>query len=178
MANSTENDCVQCGSVLMNRFETSLMCAYDHTTCFLCAAKAIQPHEMCNGNCNGFMYECAECKTLSCVSKVQELAMLCGGHSIARERLRMQHVRVVDFERPKVCTCQDTASGEDTPSEDGSDCNTCEDNGQETECSSAHDVSIKLSPIVQLPRICSIDWSHGRAQRKERLQRLRANLLG
>jgi len=178
LAISVENDCVECGSVHVDKFDTSLMCAYGHTTCFPCVAEGIQPHPICTAHCNGFMYKCAECGTWSCVSKIQELAMLCGRHSTARARLRKNRIRLVDFERSRVCTCQDTTSGDDTPSEDESGYHSSEDNGTETECSSSHDVAGEIAPFVQLPRVCSIDWSHGRAERTERLERLRANLLG
>jgi len=152
--------------VHVDKFDTSLMCSLGHTTCFPCVASEVQPHPICSAHCNGFKFKCAECGTWSCVSKTQELAMLCGRHSIALDRLRKQRIMRDDFERPRICTCRDTSSDPDTPS------------SEEEESSSADDHDAAAADGALLPRVCRIDWSHGHAQRAKRLERLRASLLG
>ena len=150
----------------MDKFDTSLMCSLGHTTCLPCVAVNVQPHPICSAHCNGFKFKCAECGTWSCVSKTQELAMLCGRHSIALDRLRKQRMLRDDFERPRICTCRDTSSEPDTPS------------SEEEDELSADDHDAAAADGAQLPRVCRIDWSHGHAQRAKRLERLRASLLG
>jgi len=161
--------CVCCGEAHVDKFDTSLMCSLGHMTCFPCVAVDVQPHPICSAHCNGFKFRCAECGTWSCVSKTQELAMLCGRHSIALDRLRKQRILRDDFERPRICTCRDTSSEPDTPSSSEEE----EDGG-----SSADDHDAAAADGAQLPRVCRIDWSHGHAQRAKRLARLRASLLG
>ena len=169
-----EERCVCCGDVHVDKFDTSLMCSLGHMTCFPCIAVNVQPHPVCSAHCNGFKFRCAECGTWSCVNKTQELAMLCGRHSIAIERLRAQRILREDFERPRICTCRDTSSEPDTPSED-------DGSSEDEQCTfmqtrTGHDAA--LGAGAQLPRVCNIDWSHGHAQRAKRLERLRASLLG
>ena len=161
-----EGRCVCCSEAHVDKFDTSLMCSLGHTTCFPCVAVNVQPHPICSAHCNGFKFKCAECGTWSCVSKTQELAMLCGRHSIALDRLRKQRMLRDDFERPRICTCRDTSSEPDTPS------------SEEEDESSADDHDAAAADGAQLPRVCRIDWSHGHAQRAKRLERLRASLLG
>jgi len=161
-----EERCADCSEVLVDKFDSSLMCSLGHMTCFPCVAAEVQPHPICSAHCNGFKFKCAECSTWSCVSKTQELAMLCGRHSIALDRLRKQRIMRDDFERPRICTCRDTSSDPDTPS------------SEEEESSSADDHDAAAADGALLPRVCRIDWSHGHAQRAKRLERLRASLLG
>ena len=116
-----EDRCSDCDEVLVDKFDTSLMCSLGHMTCFPCVAKGVQPHPICSAHCNGFKFKCAECHTWSCVSKTQELAMLCGRHSVAHDRLRKQRISPNDFERPRICTCRDVDSDVDTPSSVDSD---------------------------------------------------------
>ena len=114
-----EERCADCDEVLVDKFDTSLMCSLGHMTCFPCVAAEVQPHPICSAHCNGFKFKCAECSTWSCVSKTQELAMLCGRHSVALDRLRKQRIPRDDFERPRICTCRDSTSDVDTPSSEG-----------------------------------------------------------
>ena len=170
-----EARCVCCGEVHVDKFDTSLMCSLGHTTCFPCVAVDVQPHPICSAHCNGFKFRCAECGTWSCVSKTQELAMLCGRHSIALERLRKQRILRDDFERPRICTCRDTSSEPDTPSSEEEPSE--DDERGSTHPKTRHDAAASDGAPL-LPRVCHIDWSHGHAQRAKRLARLRASLLG
>lgn len=159
---TTEDECVACGCPQGDKFDTTLMCSLGHTTCFRCVAKGVQPHPLCFDSCNGFKYQCAECATWSCVNKTQELAMMCGRHSVARERLQREKIPRDDFNRQRICTCDDdTSSGQDTSSSD-----------------ELSDSSSSSTEHVQLPRVCHIDWSRGHVQRAQRLARLRSSLLG
>lgn len=178
-----EERCICCGEVHVDKFDTSLMCSLGHMTCFPCVSVNVQPHPICSAHCNGFKYRCAECGTWSCVSKTQELAMLCGRHSIALDRLRKQRILRDDFERPRICTCRDTASEPDTPSSEGSGDDADDADGADdadarkrAHVKVGHDAA--AADVAQLPRVCRIDWSHGHAQRAKRLERLRTSLLG
>ena len=172
-----EERCADCSEVLADKFDTSLMCSLGHMTCFACVAAEVQPHPICSAHCNGFKFKCAECNTWSCVSKTQELAMLCGRHSIALDRLHKQRILRDDFERPRICTCRDSTSDDDTPSSEDSE----EDDEEETERAQteAHRIAwTSDEAVMQLPRICHVDFGFGHAAREQRLARLRRSLLG
>lgn len=172
-----EARCSDCDEVLVDKFDTSLMCSLGHMTCFPCVATEVQPHPICSAHCNGFKFKCIECSTWSCVSKTQELAMLCGRHSIALDRLRKQRIARDDFEKPRICTCRDSTSDVDTPSSEDSE----EDEGGTTEGaqSEAHrNAWTSDNAVMQLPRICHVDFGFGHAAREQRLARLRRSLLG
>ena len=171
-----EERCVDCGEVHVDKFDTSLMCSLGHMTCFPCVAAEVQPHPTCSAHCNGFKFKCAECGTWSCVSKTQELAMLCGRHSIALDRLHKQRILRDDFERPRICTCRDSTSDVDTPSSEDSGEDEAETEAAQTE---AHRVAwTSDEAVMQLPRICHVDFGFGHAAREQRLARLRRSLLG
>lgn len=167
--------CTDCNEVLVDKFDTSLMCSLGHMTCFPCVAVGVQPHSICSAHCNGFKFKCAECGTWSCVSKTQELAMLCGRHSVALDRLHKQRIPRDDFEKPRICTCRDSTSDVDTPSSEDSE-------DEETTAAAqteAHRVAwTNAQAVVQLPRICLVDFGFGRAARQQRLARLMRSLLG
>ena len=169
--------CTDCKEVFVDKFDTSLMCSLGHMTCFPCVAAGVQPHSICSAHCNGFKFKCAECGTWSCVSKTQELAMLCGRHSVALDRLHKQRIPRDDFEKPRICTCRDSTSEVDTPSSEDS-----EDEDEEAATAAqteAHRVAwTNDEAVVQLPRICHVDFEFGRAARQQRLAHLRRSLLG
>lgn len=172
-----EERCADCDEVLVDKFDSSLMCSLGHMTCFPCVAAEVQPHPICSAHCNGFKFKCAECSTWSCVSKTQELAMLCGRHSVALARLHKQRIPRDDFERPRICTCRDSTSDVDTPSSEGSG----EDDDAEAEAAQteAHRTAwTSDEAVMQLPRICHVDFGFGHVAREQRLARLRRSLLG
>jgi len=167
--------CTDCNEVLLDQFDTSLMCSLGHTTCFPCVAVGVQPHSICSAHCNGFKFKCAECGTWSCVSKTQELAMLCGRHSVAFDRLRKQRIPRDDFEKPRICTCRDSTSDVDTPSSEDSE----DEEAAAAAQTEAHRVAWTSDEVVvQLPRICHVDFGFDLAARQQRLARLRRSLLG
>ena len=173
-----EQRCADCSEVLVDKFDTSLMCSLGHMTCFQCVAAEVQPHPICSAHCNGFKFKCAECHTWSCVSKTQELAMLCGRHSIALDRLHKQRILRDDFERPRICTCRDSTSDDDTPSSED-----WEEEEEETATERAQTEAHRVAwtsdeAVMQLPRICHVDFGFGHAAREQRLARLRRSLLG
>ena len=171
-----EERCTDCSEVLVDKFDTSLMCSLGHMTCFPCVASEVQPHPICSVHCNGFKFKCAECSTWSCVSKTQELAMLCGRHSVALERLHKQRILRDDFERPRICTCRDSTSDVDTPSSEASEEDETATEAAQTE---AHRIAwTSDEAVMQLPRICHVDFGFGHAAREQRLARLRRSLLG
>ena len=171
-----EERCTDCGEALVDKFDMSLMCSLGHMTCFPCVASEVQPHAICSAHCNGFKFKCAECGTWSCVSKTQELAMLCGRHSIALDRLHKQRILRDDFERPRICTCRDSTSDVDTPSSEDSGEDEAETEAAQTE---AHRVAwTSDEAVMQLPRICHVDFGFGHVAREQRLARLRRSLLG
>ena len=173
-----EDRCSDCDEVLVDKFDTSLMCSLGHMTCFPCVAKGVQPHPICSAHCNGFKFKCAECHTWSCVSKTQELAMLCGRHSVAHDRLRKQRISPNDFERPRICTCRDVDSDVDTPSSVDSDDYDNEEPASEARAEEAHRVAwTSDEAVVLLPRVCHVDFGFGHAAREQRLARLRRSLL-
>ncbi|MBD39720.1 MAG: hypothetical protein CMB11_04960 [Euryarchaeota archaeon] len=167
--------CIDCDEMLVDKFDTSLMCSLGHMTCFPCVAAGVQPHPICSAHCNGFKFKCAECGTWSCVSKTQELAMLCGRHSVALDRLHKQRIPRDDFEKPRICPCRDSASDVDTLSPDDSE----DEEAAVAAQTEAHRVEwTNDDAVVQLPRICHVDFGFGRAAREQRLARLRRSLLG
>jgi len=181
------NACVTCGAVQHDKFDSTLMCALGHATCFGCVAASVQPHALCGHACNGFKYRCAGCKIWLCINKTQELAMMCGGHALARLRLDEEEIDSRVFDAPGAYA----TSGEEEEEEeeeythssssssasddyDERSCCPCEAaraHGDDGEC---HDRTVP----VQLPRVCCVDWTTGREQRAVRLTRLRASLLG
>jgi hypothetical protein len=174
-----EQRCADCNDVMVDKFDTSLMCSLGHMTCFQCVAAEVQPHPICSAHCNGFKFKCAECHTWSCVSKTQELAMLCGRHSIALDRLHKQRILRDDFERPRICTCRDSTSDDDTPSSEDWEEEEEEETATERAQTEAHRVAwTSDEAVMQLPRICHVDFGFGHAAREQRLARLRRSLLG
>ena len=172
----SDEQCVDCSEVFVDKFDTSLMCSLGHMTCFQCVATEVQPHPICSAHCNGFKFKCVECNTWSCVSKTQELAMLCGRHSIALDRLHKQRILRDDFERPHICTCRDSTSDDDTPSSEDSEEDEAATERAQTE---AHRIAwTSDEAVMQLPRICHVDFGFGHAAREQRLARLRRSLLG
>jgi len=170
-----EEPCADCGEALVDKFDTSLMCSLGHMTCFPCVASEVQPHPVCSAHCNGFKFKCAECGTWSCVNKTQELAMLCGRHSIALDRLHKQRILRDDFEKPRICTCRDSTSDVDTPSSEASEDEAVTEAAQ----TEAHRIAwTSDEAVMQLPRICHVDFGFGHAAREQRLARLRRSLLG
>ena len=178
-----DNACAVCGAVLEDKFDSTLMCSLEHSTCFRCVAASVQPHTLCGHACNGFKYKCAGCDIWLCVNKTQALAMMCGGHALARERLREERIDMETFECPGAFVAPHRESdGEDGEEEaDGVAC-ASEDEG--TRSSSSSDYCGECSCAgsrdeygAQLPRVCRVDWTAGNEQRKRRLARLRASLL-
>lgn len=103
--------------------------------------------------------------------------MLCGRHSVALARLHKQRIPRDDFERPRICTCRDSTSDVDTPSSEGSG----EDDDAEAEAAQteAHRTAwTSDEAVMQLPRICHVDFGFGHVAREQRLARLRRSLLG
>jgi hypothetical protein len=104
--------------------------------------------------------------------------MLCGRHSIALDRLRKQRIARDDFEKPRICTCRDSTSDVDTPSSSES--------SEEEEAAATEDAQTEAhrnawtsdKAVMQLPRICHVDFGFGHAAREQRLARLRRSLLG
>lgn len=184
-AEKDDDVCAACGVVQKNVFDSTLMCSLGHSTCFRCVAAGVQPHALCGHACNGFKYKCAGCQIWLCINKTQELAVMCGGHALARELLREERIDMDTFDCPgayvtsiaalergeeegeaaeEVCG---TSSGESTKSSSSSDyCSECI-------CAGPHSVA-----EWKLPRVCRVDWSAGHEQRAVRLARLRASLLG
>jgi hypothetical protein len=101
--------------------------------------------------------------------------MLCGRHSVALDRLHKQRILRDDFEKPRICTCHDSASDVDTLSTDDSE----DEEAAAAAQSEAHRVEwTNDEAVVQLPRICHVDFGFGRAAREQRLARLKRGLLG
>lgn len=183
-----ENDaCIACGMVQVNKFDSTLMCSDEHATCFACVASHVQPHSLCGELCNGFKYTCNGCDTWLCINRTQELAVMCGSHALARERLCKEEIVPHIFDR----TCVDVSSvhpiscfSSDAEEEEREFEDTCSSNSSRSSdnCGGyACDPARKESEgecCAQLPRVCSIDWAVGREQRVRRLFRLRASLLG
>lgn len=170
--------CVACGAVQADKFDSALMCEFGHPTCFACVAAEVQPHALCGHACNGFKYRCGGCGVWLCINRTQELALMCGGHALARSRLRNESIAPQTFESaaayylPPCAPGDNREGGEDgnseyTYSSSSSDC--C------SECACAHG---RKGVEAQLPRICLIDWTTGQEQRALRLARLRSALLG
>ena len=104
--------------------------------------------------------------------------MLCGRHSIALDRLHKQRILRDDFEKPRICTCRDSTSDVDTPSSSAS-----EEDEAEAEAEAAQTEAHRVAwtsdeAVMQLPRICHVDFGFGHAAREQRLARLRRSLLG
>ena len=163
--------CVVCGAKQANLYDSTLMCGFGHATCFACVAANVQPHAMCGHACNGFKFKCAGCQIWLCINRTQELALMCGGHGLARARLNAEHIAPQTFERADAYSYpsddEEEWCSEDTRSTSSSDhCAECPCGGAQT------------GEGAQLPRVCAVDWSAGQEQRARRLARLRASLLG
>lgn len=183
------NACVTCGAVQHDKFDSTLMCALGHATCFACVAANVQPHALCGHACNGFKYRCAGCEVWLCINKTQELAMMCGGHAQARVRLDEEEIDSRVFDAPGAYATSAEEDEEDGEEEeythssssssasddyDGRGCCPCEVAKADDGGGERHDRTVP----VQLPRVCRVDWAAGRDQRAVRLARLRASLLG
>lgn len=181
-AGDDDEACAACGVVQTNKFDSTLMCCLGHSTCFRCVAAGVQPHTLCGHACNGFKYKCAGCQIWLCINKTQELAMMCGGHALARERLREERIDMGTFECPGAYVTPSVGL-EQEGEEEGGDCSASSD--EETRSSSSSDycgectcAGPRGAAEWQLPRVCLVDWSAGHEQRAHRLARLRASLLG
>ena len=97
---SLDDVCVVCRSVQSNKIYSTLMCSFGHATCFTCVAAGVQPHALCGNACNGFKYKCAQCSIWLCINRTQELALMCGGHALARSRLREASIEPQAFLSP------------------------------------------------------------------------------
>ena len=96
---------------------------------------------------------------------------MCGGHALARRRLDEEEIHPNTFDAPgSYCSHE----GDDTHSSSSSSAGDEEYNC----CPCATTKKDGEVPNVQLPRVCSVDWSKGREQRARRLARLRESLLG
>ena len=173
--------CVVCGAKQRDKFDSTLMCADGHATCFSCVAAGVQPHALCGHACNGFKYQCGGCQVWLYINKTQELALMCGGHERARERLDEEEIdpRVFDaacaFLRSSASSSEgegDTQSSSSSTIDDDDECRRCPCAGKDEGEEGAAEV------VVRLPRVCRVDWSQGRGERTRRLERLRASLLG
>ena len=174
--------CVVCGAVQRNKFDSTLMCTRDHATCFTCVAERIQPHPLCGDTCNGFKYKCAGCSDVwLCINRVQELALMCGGHSLGRARLRDASIDPQEFVQPHACE-----SESESESESDSDSDSDSDASGKTHLTSSSDCCTECAcgrcgrkdAWAQLPRVHQVDWTTGHEQRARRLARLRASLMG
>jgi hypothetical protein len=173
----TDNACVVCGAVQANKFDSTLMCSFGHATCFACVAAGVQPHALCGHACNGFKYKCGGCNIWLCINRTQELALMCGGHGIARERLREEAIAPQTFESAEAYYYYDPAVSEGEEEEYSEDTRSTSSSEYCGECACAgarKDVGTQLP----LPRVCAVDWTAGQEQRARRLARLRASLLG
>ena len=184
LGGESDRSCAVCGAVQTDKFDSTLMCSLGHATCFRCVAAGVQPHTLCGHACNGFKYKCAGCEIWLCINKTQELAMMCGGHSLARERLREERIEMETFECPgafvpsgEALSYADDDGGEEegdyASEDDGTRSSSSSDYCGECPCGGARDAF-----AVQLPRVCDVDWASGQEQRARRLARLRASLLG
>ena len=176
---SLDDVCVVCRSVQSNKFDSTLMCSFGHATCFTCVAAGVQPHALCGNACNGFKYKCAQCSIWLCINRTQELALMCGGHALARSRLREASIEPQAFLSP--CAYHSSSDESEDESEDESD----EDCSEDTHSSSSSDYCTECAcrggrkdVWAQLPRVAHVDWDTGNEQRARRLARLRASLLG
>ena len=165
--------CVVCGAVQRDKYDSTLMCSMNHATCFACVAAGVQPHALCGHACNGFKYKCGGCQIWLCINRTQELALMCGGHALARTRLREEDIAPQTFDRADAYYYypsdeEEEGCSEDTRSTSSSDyCGECPCGG-----------AARKGGDVQLPRVCLVDWTAGQEQRSRRLARLRASLLG
>jgi len=176
---SLDDVCVVCRSVQSNKLDSTLMCSFGHATCFTCVAAGVQPHALCGNACNGFKYKCAQCSIWLCINRTQELALMCGGHALARSRLREESIEPQAFLSP--CAYHSSSEESEDEYEDESD----EDCSEDTHSSSSSDYCgecpckcARKGVWAQLPRVAHVDWDTGNEQRARRLARLRASLLG
>lgn len=174
VSNVSPNDyhCVACGKGCSKKYDTSLMCSLEHSTCFSCVSAGVQPHELCGNYCNGFKYKCAKCDTWLCINKTQELAVLCGSHSLSRDRLKEALMCRDGFD--KQCTL--VHRGPTSSSGDSERSWESEEFVNTTETAHYNEETGRV--VEKLPRVCTIDWSIGREERAMRLSLLRTSLLG
>ena len=188
-----DSACITCSAVQSNKYDSTLMCSYGHATCFACVAARVRPHTLCGESCNGFKYLCDGCNTWLCINRTQELALMCGGHALARERLRNQEIMPHNFDSACIyvspvpfSSSSSSASAsaseeeeeheyEDTSSSNSSRSTDNYDGG--CACDRARNKG-DAGCRVQLPRVYQVDWATGHEQRARRLARLRASLLG
>lgn len=177
--------CVMCGAVQPNKYDTTLMCSEEHATCFSCVSANVQPHALCGDACNGFKYKCAGCEVWLCVNRTQELAVMCGGHSLARARLSEEDIAMRTFdvvvtyapaEDARSCSSTTTTSSSESGRGDDDDTGSSEESGG-CACSGRRN-AWHGARGEQLPRVCNVDWSVGGRERSRRLARLRQSLLG
>ena len=200
-----DSACITCGVVQSNKYDSTLMCSDGHATCFACVAARVRPHALCGESCNGFKYLCDGCNTWLCINRTQELALMCGGHALARERLRNQEIMPHNFDSACIyvsaapstapsaassCSASASASAsEEEEEEEEDDEHEYEDTSSSNSSRSTYNCgggcACDLPPNydnagcrAQLPRVYRVDWDTGHEQRAQRLARLRASLLG
>lgn len=170
--------CVVCGAVQRDKYDSTLMCSMNHATCFACVAAGVQPHALCGYTCNGFKYLCGGCKVWLCINKTQELALMCGGHALARTRLDEEAIEPREFDTQEADT-QSSSWSSSASDDDGSGSGrsgTSRGTSRPCPCGEGY-CSGNGEPELQLPRVCHVDWTKGQEQRLRRLERLRASLL-
>ncbi len=173
--------CVTCGAVQRDKFDSTLMCSMGHATCFACVAAGVQPHVLCGYACNGFKYLCGGCSVWLCINKTQELALMCGGHALARTRLDEEAIEPQDFDTQEAdaqSSSWSSSRSSNASDDDGSSSSTscpCGGGGLPSDGGGGGGGGERE---LQLPRVCHVDWSKGQDQRIRRLERLRASLLG
>ena len=170
-----DETCVVCGAVQANKFDSTLMCGFGHATCFRCVAAGVQPHALCGHACNGFKYKCGGCSIWLCINRTQELALMCGGHGMARARLRTEDIAPQTFESTDAYQYYSGASEEEDEEEWSEDTRSTSSSDYCAECPCS---GAQRGTDKQLPRVCLVDWQAGHEQRARRLARLRASLLG
>ena len=130
---------------------------------------------MCGHACNGFKYRCSGCEIWLCINKTQELALMCGGHGLARTRLHEEDIEPQAFDSASAYYYSGASDGEEE--EDGSSEDTRSSSSSDY-CSECPCAGADADMSIQLPRVCLVDWAAGHEQRARRLARLRASLLG
>lgn len=193
----SDSACITCGMVQSNKYDSTLMCSYGHATCFACVAARVGPHALCGDLCNGFKYLCDGCDTWLCINRTQELALMCGGHALARERLRNQEIVPHNFDSaciyvssvPSVASSSSSSASASASEEEEDDEHEYEDTSSSNSSRSTYDCrGGRVCSCArndggaechgQLPRVYQVDWATGHEQRARRLARLRASLLG
>lgn len=195
-----DSACITCGAAQRNKYDSTLMCSYGHATCFVCVTTGVQPHALCGELCNGFKYLCDGCNIWLCINRTQELALMCGGHVRARERLGKQEIVPHKFDSACVYVSSvpsaaasssssssfSSASASEEEEEDEHEYNdTWSYNSSKSTDNCGGGCACSRAPNnggagcrTQLPRVYDVDWATGHEQRARRLARLRASLLG